>query len=219
MLTQKLFLFFLSMVPIIELRGAIPLGMAWGIPMWQTYLICVIGNILPVPILVVFARRVLFGALPGPRWDTSSRRSSTSATARSASWAAMNCWGSISLWRSPCPAPAPGPAASSHPAADEAPSGLLCHLPGRSYQRHHHVAGLQRRIRIPVPVRLIRHHRLNSFLALPGNLLSANKNPPAEPGVFHMTGIALCCWPRVTSYRYDLTPAWSLLLATRERVV
>ena len=46
-----------------------------------------------------------------------------------------------------------------------------------------------------------------------------NKNPPAEPGVFHMTGIALCCWPRVTSRRYDLTPAWSLLLATRKRVV
>ena len=60
MLTKKLFLFFLSMVPVIELRGAIPLGMAWGIPMWQTYLISVIGNILPVPILVVFARRVLF---------------------------------------------------------------------------------------------------------------------------------------------------------------
>ena len=57
MLTKKLFLFFLSMVPVIELRGAIPLGMAWGIPMWQTYLISVIGNILPVPILVVFARR------------------------------------------------------------------------------------------------------------------------------------------------------------------
>lgn len=67
MLTQKLFLFFLSMVPIIELRGAIPLGMAWGIPMWQTYLICVIGNILPVPILVVFARRVLFWCATWPK--------------------------------------------------------------------------------------------------------------------------------------------------------
>ncbi len=67
MLKQKLFLFFLSMVPIIELRGAIPLGMAWGIPMWQTYLISVIGNILPVPILVVFARRVLFWCATWPK--------------------------------------------------------------------------------------------------------------------------------------------------------
>ena len=67
MLTKKLFLFFLSMVPVIELRGAIPLGMAWGIPMWQTYLISVIGNILPVPILVVFARRVLFWCATWPK--------------------------------------------------------------------------------------------------------------------------------------------------------
>ena len=67
MLTKKLFLFFLSMVPVIELRGAIPLGMAWGIPMWQTYLISVIGNILPVPILVVFARRVLFFLAKQPK--------------------------------------------------------------------------------------------------------------------------------------------------------
>ena len=67
MLTQKLFLFFLSMVPIIELRGAIPLGMAWGIPMWQTYLISVAGNILPVPFLVVFARRVLFWCATWPK--------------------------------------------------------------------------------------------------------------------------------------------------------
>ena len=68
MLKQKLFLFFFSMVPIIELRGAIPLGMAWGIPMWQTYLISVsAGNILPVPILVVFARRVLFRCATWPK--------------------------------------------------------------------------------------------------------------------------------------------------------
>ena len=45
-----------------------------------------------------------------------------------------------------------------------------------------------------------------------------NKNPPAEPGVFHMTGVALCYWPRVTSRKYGLTPAWRLLLATRKRV-
>lgn len=59
MLKQKLFLFFLSMVPIIELR--VPFPWAWrGIPHVADYLISVIGNILPVPILVVFARRVLF---------------------------------------------------------------------------------------------------------------------------------------------------------------
>ena len=66
MLQKKLFLFILSMVPIIELRGAIPLGMAWGIPMWQAYPICVLGNILPVPFLVVFARKVLYWCATWP---------------------------------------------------------------------------------------------------------------------------------------------------------
>lgn len=66
MLKQKLFLFFLSMVPIIELRGAIP-GHGLGNPHVADYLISVIGNILPVPILVVFARRVLFWCATWPK--------------------------------------------------------------------------------------------------------------------------------------------------------
>ena len=44
-----------------------------------------------------------------------------------------------------------------------------------------------------------------------------NKKPLADPGVFHITGVALCYWPRVTSRKYGLTPAWRLLLATRKR--
>ena len=56
---KPLFLFFLSMVPIIELRGAVPIGIGWGYPFWMVFLICVIGNILPVPILIPFAGKVL----------------------------------------------------------------------------------------------------------------------------------------------------------------
>lgn len=56
---QLLFLFFLSMVPIIELRGAIPIGIGWGYPFWLVYALCVIGNLLPVPFLIPFAGRVL----------------------------------------------------------------------------------------------------------------------------------------------------------------
>lgn len=57
--TQLLFLFLLSMVPIIELRGAIPIGIGWGYPFWLVYPLCVIGNLLPVPILIPFAGKVL----------------------------------------------------------------------------------------------------------------------------------------------------------------
>ena len=56
MLKHLLFLFVLSMVPVVELRGAIPLGAAWGIPFWLNYLVCVLGNILPVPVLILTAR-------------------------------------------------------------------------------------------------------------------------------------------------------------------
>lgn len=51
--------FFVSMVPLIELRGAIPYGVAFGLPLWLTYLIAIVGNMLPVPVIYFFARKVL----------------------------------------------------------------------------------------------------------------------------------------------------------------
>ena len=54
-----LLVFFISMVPLIELRGAIPYGVMFGLPLWLTFLIAIVGNMLPVPIIFFFARRVL----------------------------------------------------------------------------------------------------------------------------------------------------------------
>ena len=59
MLKHCLIVFLVSMVPIIELRGAIPYGVAFGLPLWQTYLIAIVGNMLPVPFIYLFARKVL----------------------------------------------------------------------------------------------------------------------------------------------------------------
>ena len=59
MLTKYLSVFFISMVPLIELRGAIPVGVAMGLPLWQVYIIAIIGNMIPVPIIFFFARKVL----------------------------------------------------------------------------------------------------------------------------------------------------------------
>ena len=59
MLRNYLLVFFISMVPVIELRGAIPVGLGLGLPALPTYLICVIGNMLPVPFIYLFARRFL----------------------------------------------------------------------------------------------------------------------------------------------------------------
>ncbi len=56
---EELCVLFCSMLPIIELRGAIPMGAAFGLPWWQTYLIAVVGNMLPVPIILLFVKSVL----------------------------------------------------------------------------------------------------------------------------------------------------------------
>ena len=59
MLKEYLITFFISMVPLIELRAAIPYSQVVGLPLLQSYIICIIGNMLPVPIIFFFARKVL----------------------------------------------------------------------------------------------------------------------------------------------------------------
>lgn len=59
-------LFFCSMIPIIELRGAIPMGYFFDMPWWQSYLISVIGNMIPVPFILLFINRII-------RWMSGSR--------------------------------------------------------------------------------------------------------------------------------------------------
>ena len=59
MITKYLIVFLISMVPLIELRGAIPYAVAFHIPTLPAYLIAVIGNMLPVPVIFLFARKVL----------------------------------------------------------------------------------------------------------------------------------------------------------------
>ena len=50
--------FFLSMVPVIELRGGIPLGLSLGLSPVESFLCAVLGNMLPVPFLILLTRRV-----------------------------------------------------------------------------------------------------------------------------------------------------------------
>ncbi len=59
MLGKYIIVFLISMVPIVELRGALPYAAVFGLPMTQSYIICVIGNMLPVPFIFFFARKVL----------------------------------------------------------------------------------------------------------------------------------------------------------------
>ena len=63
MLKKYLIVFFVSMIPLIELRGAVPIGLstAFGkaLPILSLYIVCIIANMLPVPLIYFFARKVL----------------------------------------------------------------------------------------------------------------------------------------------------------------
>lgn len=56
---RELCVFFCAMLPIIELRGAIPLGAGLGLPWWQSVGLSVLGNLLPVPFLLLLWQLVL----------------------------------------------------------------------------------------------------------------------------------------------------------------
>ena len=59
MFKKYLIVFLISMVPLIELRGAIPYATAYELPLIPSYIVSIIGNMLPVPFIYLFARKVL----------------------------------------------------------------------------------------------------------------------------------------------------------------
>lgn len=59
MLKHYIIVFIISMIPLIELRGAVPYGIGFGLPLVPLYAVAIIGNMLPVPIIFFFARKVL----------------------------------------------------------------------------------------------------------------------------------------------------------------
>ena len=59
MFWKYMLVFFVSMVPLIELRGAIPIAVGLDLVKWLSFVIAIVGNMLPVPIIYLFARRVL----------------------------------------------------------------------------------------------------------------------------------------------------------------
>ena len=59
MIKNYFIIFLISMVPLIELRGAIPVSQAMQLPIIPSYIVCILGNMIPVPIIYLFARKFL----------------------------------------------------------------------------------------------------------------------------------------------------------------
>lgn len=63
---KYLSVFFISMVPLLELRGAIPIAIGMGLDTMASILVCAVGNLVPVPVIYLFARKVLLWGLDKP---------------------------------------------------------------------------------------------------------------------------------------------------------
>lgn len=66
MFFKYLIVFFISMVPLVELRGAIPVAIGMGLDTLPSIAVCAVGNLLPVPIIYFFARKFLIWGLDKP---------------------------------------------------------------------------------------------------------------------------------------------------------
>ena len=59
MFINLLQVWFISMLPLIELRGAIPVSQAMGLPVIPAYLVCILGNMLPIPFVYIYCEQFL----------------------------------------------------------------------------------------------------------------------------------------------------------------
>ena len=66
MLKKYIYIFLISMVPLIELRGAVPVSQVRGLPIVPSFIVFIIANMLPVPIIYLFARKVLIWGADKP---------------------------------------------------------------------------------------------------------------------------------------------------------
>ena len=55
---ESLLTLLVSMVPVIELRGGVPFGTALGLAPLHALVVCIIGNMLPIPFIIVYIRRI-----------------------------------------------------------------------------------------------------------------------------------------------------------------
>ena len=65
---KLLMTFLISMVPVVELRGAIPYGIARGLTFWQTIPVAIVGNLVPVPFIIIFIKKIFAWLRTKSRW-------------------------------------------------------------------------------------------------------------------------------------------------------
>ena len=82
---ELLMTFLIAMVPVLELRGAIPAGIAAGLPPAAAAAAAILGNLLPIPFLILLLRRILTGCANPAGLDRKSTGWSAGHTSRAES--------------------------------------------------------------------------------------------------------------------------------------
>ena len=68
MLKKYLLILLISMAPVVELRGAIPVGVGMGLPLWPLLAVAVLGNMIPVPFIILFIRKIFVWMCDKSAW-------------------------------------------------------------------------------------------------------------------------------------------------------
>ena len=94
----------IAMVPVIELRGAIPAGVAAGLTVWEALFMAIIGNMIPVPVIILFVRKVFdWMRVKSENLDRLVRRFEAKAEKQSALIDKYEWWGLVILVAIPLP--------------------------------------------------------------------------------------------------------------------
>ena len=92
-----------AMTPVLEIRGAIPVGHAAGLSPWTAYFVSVVGNMLPIPILILLTRRVLLWLKKYPSFRSFAEKLEAKAHKNSEKVLKYEFWGLLILVAIPLP--------------------------------------------------------------------------------------------------------------------
>ena len=96
--------FLISMVPVIELRGAIPAAVLAGLDIRVALIVAIVGNLVPVPFIIVFIRKIFKWLRQKSRWlGDMVRRMEEKADAKKAQVLRYEFWGLLLLVAIPLP--------------------------------------------------------------------------------------------------------------------
>ena len=108
--------FLVAMVPVVELRGAIPFGVVRGLNLWTAIIASILGNLIPVPFIILFIRKIFaWMRAHMPKLDGLVLRMEKKAEKTAPPWKSTPSGALLSLWPFRCPARARGRARSSRP--------------------------------------------------------------------------------------------------------